>query len=56
MDKSEKKLSSQREEIKAGVKTIYKTIGYSFLDYPENKSRTKQTYEIGGNLKIKAKL
>jgi len=52
VDKSEKKLSSQREEIKAAVKTMYKTTGYSFVVPPENKNRTKQIYEIRWHLKF----
>lgn len=56
MDKSEEKLPAQREEIKAAVKTMYKTTSYSSLAHLENRSMTKQIYKIGGNLKIKVKL
>lgn len=55
MDKSEEEVPLQREEIKAAVKTMYKTDDF-FLVHLENKGMTKEIYEIGGNLKIRVKL
>lgn len=50
-DKSEEEVPSQRENIKAAVKTVYNTTVFLLVNL-ENKSMTKQIYKIEGNLKI----